>query len=69
MTRTLSLRTIAATAAASMGLTALIIMVPAAPGQAAPAVVTKPALPQPRLAQTTQERSVRVVYVGPITAR
>ena len=69
MTRTLSLRTIAATAAASMGLTALIIMVPAAPGQAAPAVVTKSALPQPRLAQTTQERSVRVVYVGPITAR
>jgi hypothetical protein len=69
MTRTLSLRTIAATTAASIGLTALITMVPAAPGQAAPAVVTKPVLPQPRLAQTTQERSVRVVYVGPITAR
>ncbi|MER2266667.1 hypothetical protein [Methylobacterium oxalidis] len=69
MTRALSLRTITATLAASMGLTALITMVPAAPGQAAPAAVTKPALPQPRLGQTTQERTVRVVYVGPITAR
>ncbi|WP_336492256.1 hypothetical protein [Methylobacterium nigriterrae] len=69
MTRTLSLRTIAATLAASIGLTALITMVPAVSSQAAPAVVTKPALPQPRLAQAPQQRSVRVVYVGPITAR